>query len=133
MPNSSRVFQIFIFFLFTFFQISIQNMLSLAASPEDYEVIVHKLSNSYLCRMVKQTQDLPTAAVFRQGLSLASGNQQTHWQCARTHQRAAKHPSSGRCQACRQGHPWSPSHSKSSLLTVNNVLLFINDYFSGRL
>lgn len=95
MPNSSRVFQIFIFLIFTFFQIPIQNMLSLAASPEDCEVIVHKLSNSYLCRMVKQTQDLPTAAVLRRGLSLAGGNQQTH------SGGAAELPSSGGCQACR--------------------------------
>lgn len=43
-------------------------MLSLATSPEDCEVIVHKLSNSYLCRMVKQTQDLQIAAVLGQGL-----------------------------------------------------------------
>lgn len=82
----SGISNFYFFFFSLFFQIPIQNMLSLAASPEDCEVIVHKLSNSYLCRMVKQTQDLPTAAVLRRGLSPACGSQQTqHRQCACAH------------------------------------------------
>lgn len=54
-PAFAKLARVFNIFFKTFFQISIQNMLSLATSPEDCEVIVRKLSNSYLCRMVKQT------------------------------------------------------------------------------
>ena len=118
MPNLSWVFKFFFFF-----KISIQNMLSLAASPEDCEVMMHKWSNSYLCRMVKQTQDLQIVAVVRQGLWAAETRR--HTGRAHTHAKGSRSDPSASCHQARgQGYLFSSNHSKSLLHFSGSLVFF---------